>query len=118
MIGDVNSLYVILVSAVYYLVEKFKTLVKSSEKLSKFFDKEWELETAACVIGVLFALVIKLIITLGGVSWLVQQGLPVAPYVNVTWFGYAISGFVAGFLTTTWYKFLKKFIDMFKPAPK
>lgn len=105
-----GGLYLVLGLAVNYCVEKFKELRDKWEWLAHWLDKTWEMELASCVVGVMVALGIKLAIVLGdgpAITWLTQQGIPIGPFANISWWGFAINGLVAGFLTTSWYKFFK-----------
>lgn len=104
------ALYLVLGVAVNYIVEKFKELRESWEWLKHWLDKTWEMETACCIIGIAVGVGIKAAIVIGDgpvVTWLTNQGVPIGPFVNISWWGFAINGFIAGFLTTSVFKFLK-----------
>lgn len=107
---NTGGLYLALGLAVNYFVEKFKELREKWEWLAHWLDKTWELEAASCVVGILVALAVKLGIVVGDgpvILWLAQQGVPVGPFASISWWGFAINGFIAGFLTTSWFKFFK-----------
>lgn len=95
------ALALAIAGATFYVIGKIKKFAEAGgNKLAIWLQgwfKGWHVEVSTFVVGLLTGLGIKAIILLGGLQWLIAQGIPVQGFESVTWAGYAIAGAISGF---------------------